>query len=127
MDRRGGRPAIHNRLAVRPQVVRCDLAQQAVLPLWQNVPIEDGPAHVAGAVRHRRAVHPALGDLCEILSFLQATFGALLFDCGRHPVRDRLLHLDKPLAGLGQRQSGPTVTPERQGLSTAVEAIVVAE
>lgn len=79
MDRRRGSYAVKDRLVVRPQVVWCDVAHYQVPPLRQDVPIEDCPAHVAGAACHRLAFHPTLGDFHEVARLLQTTFGAVHF------------------------------------------------
>lgn len=76
-------------LVRRAEVVGGDLVQQPGAPLRQDFPVEDRPAQVAGAVRHGRGVHPALGDMLKAARLLQATLGQLLLQRLRDAFREQ--------------------------------------
>uniref|UniRef100_A0A0N4ZGT4 LigA n=1 Tax=Parastrongyloides trichosuri TaxID=131310 RepID=A0A0N4ZGT4_PARTI len=127
MDGRGGRAPLHDGLAMGAQVVRRDLGEQPVAPLRQDLPVEDGPPHVARAVRHGRGVHPLLRHMREVPRLLQATLGPLLFKCGRYAFGDHPLRIDELLAGFGERQACRPVGPESDRLAPPIETVVVLE
>jgi hypothetical protein len=52
------------------------------------------------------AIHPASGDLCEIASFFQATFSALIFDGGEQRL------VSRPDKTKGTLRTAPNVSLE---------------
>lgn len=127
VDGRRRRAPFDDHLAVGAKVVGRDLVQQPVAPLRQDFPVEDGPPHVAGAVRHGRMIHPALGHILEAAGLLQAPFGPLLLQSGRDAFGDHPLGVDDLLAGLCERQAGGAVGAQRHGFPPPVEPVIVLE
>jgi len=125
VDGRSGSTPLHDGLAMGAQVIRRDLGEQPVVPLRQDLPVEDGPPHVARAVRHGRLVHPLLRHMGEVAGLPQPPLGALLFQSRRHAFGDHPLGFVKLLPRPGERQASQPVGPEGDRLAPPVEAVVV--
>lgn len=121
------RAPLDDRLAVGAKIVGGDLVQQAGAPLRQDFPVEDGPPHVAGAVRHRSMIHPSDRHLLEPLGLLQPALDPLLVQRRRNAFGDLALRLDQLLPRPGEREPGRAVGAERDRLAPPVEAVVVLE
>jgi hypothetical protein len=127
VERGGRRAAMLHLRTEHAKIVRRHLRQQAVLPGWQDVAIEDRLTHGARAVRHACLLEPAFARAGDGRGRLSSTARPLLFLRGALAGRNRLARSEAPLAGFGERQAGGAVDAERQCLAPAIDAVVVAE